>query len=192
MYRLDQRAPERKTPSQLRADLKSIRSHATKLLNKLGYNDPPNTIDGPDDWSVIELLTTRGGPDENEVLAAANRIEHLLEVLSVVEAAAAISNWSERSRGRALAVRESITPKGFSGDIATNDWIAAMMGIYKAITSKEPATSIGAIGRNNESQAGGPLIDFLTAAGKPIGVEMTGHAWRERVRSILRKSHAKK
>jgi len=34
-------------------------------------------------------------------------------------------------------------PKGHRGDVAENDWIAAMMSIYKKITGEDPRTSVG-------------------------------------------------
>jgi len=39
-----------------------------------------------------------------------------------------------------------------------------MMSIYRVITGKEPATSVGAPKRPNEGIAAGPLIRFLEAA----------------------------
>ena len=52
-----------------------------------------------------------------------------------------------------LTVRE-----GNPGDDAINKWIAAMMTVYRKITGKEPATSVGAPSRSNEGIAAGPLI----------------------------------
>jgi len=80
-----------------------------------------------------------------------------------------------------LTVRE-----GNSGDDAVNDWIAAMLGIYRALTGKEPATSVGAPTRATEGQATGPLIRFLQAAGQPLNIEFSEDAWRSRVRTILK------
>ena len=75
--------------------------------------------------------------------------------------------------------------EGNSGDAAGNDCIAAMMSIYRRITGKKPATSVGATGRN-EGIPGGPLIRFLQAAGKPLGIQYGEDAWRSRVRTILK------
>ena len=67
-----------------------------------------------------------------------------------------------------------------------NDWIAAMLGLYRTLTGKEPATSVGASNRPNEGIAEGPLIRFLQAAGQPLNIEFSEDAWRSRVRTILR------
>jgi hypothetical protein len=64
--------------------------------------------------------------------------------------------------------------------------IAAMLGVYRTITGKEPATSVGAPDRPNEGIAAGPLIRFLQAAGKPLKIEFSEDAWRSRVRTILK------
>lgn len=82
-------------------------------------------------------------------------------------------------------------PKGHQGD-AVNDWIAMMMGIYKAITGIDPGTSVGAPLRANEGKASGPLLRFLAAAGGPLCIVMSASAWRSRVRQELRVSSAKK
>jgi hypothetical protein len=76
--------------------------------------------------------------------------------------------------------------QGNPGDDAVNDWIAAMLGIYRAITGKEPATSVGAPERSNEGIAAGPLIRFLQAAAEPLKIEFSEDAWRSRVRTILK------
>ena len=46
-----------------------------------------------------------------------------------------------------------------------------MMGLYRRITGREPATSVGAPERPNEGIAAGPLIRFLEAAGKPLKID---------------------
>jgi hypothetical protein len=80
-----------------------------------------------------------------------------------------------------LTVRE-----GNPGDDAVNDWIAAMLGLYRTLTGKEPATSVGAPSRANQGKAAGPLIRFLQAAGQPLNIEFSEDAWRSRVRTILK------
>jgi hypothetical protein len=76
--------------------------------------------------------------------------------------------------------------EGNPGDDAINGWVAAMMSLYRTITGKAPATSVGAPKRPNEGIAAGPLIRFLEAAGKPLGIEFSEDAWRSRVRTILK------
>jgi hypothetical protein len=61
-----------------------------------------------------------------------------------------------------------------------------MMSLYRMITGKAPATSVGAPERPNEGIAGGPLIRFLQAAAKPLKIKFSEAAWRSRVRTILK------
>lgn len=60
------------------------------------------------------------------------------------------------------------------------------MRLYKDITGKEPATSVGKAGQPNEGVACGPLIRFLIAADEPLGLRLSEDAWRSRVRTILK------
>jgi hypothetical protein len=79
-----------------------------------------------------------------------------------------------------------IGTKGHVGDDAANDWIAMVLAVYQLATGRPPRTSVGAIGRTNESMAGGPLLRFLAAAGHPLGIRFSPHGWRQRVRSLLK------
>ena len=85
-----------------------------------------------------------------------------------------------------LAIGNLTVPKGHQGDAAVNNWIAAMMEIYRKITGAEPATSVGHVDQPNEGIASGPFIRFLQAAGEPLGISYSEDAWRSRVRTILK------
>ena len=61
-----------------------------------------------------------------------------------------------------------------------------MRSAYHVISGKEPATSVGGPDRPDEGIAGGPLIRFLIAAGKPLEIEFAEDAWRSRVRTVLK------
>ena len=76
--------------------------------------------------------------------------------------------------------------QGNPGDDAINDWIAAMMSIYRMITGKEPATSVGAPKRPNEGIAARPPHSFPRSRGQAAEIEFSEDAWRSRVRTILK------
>jgi hypothetical protein len=100
-----------------------------------------------------------------------------------------LSEFDRRATKAAIEVAEvgKLTVReGNFGDDAVNDWIAAMMGLYRKITGKEPRTSVGGENQPNEGIAAGPLIRFLQAAGKPLGIEFSEDAWRSRVRTVLK------
>ena len=109
--------------------------------------------------------------------------------MEIIDGVAAAAELGRRANQAAIEVAEvgklTVRP-GNPGDDAVNDWIAAMMGLYRRITGKEPATSVGGPKRPNEGIAAGPLIRFLQAAGKPLEIEFSEDAWRSRVRTILK------
>jgi len=117
---------------------------------------------------------------------AKRRIGRLVEIVEGIAAAAELERRAQKAATEVAAVGKLIVQEGNPGDDAVNDWIASMLGIYRTITGKEPATSVGAPERLNEGKAAGPLIRFLQAAGKPLKIEFSEDAWRSRVRTILK------
>jgi hypothetical protein len=110
----------------------------------------------------------------------------LAEIIDGVAAAAELERRASKAPIEVADIGKLTVREGNLGDDAVNDWIAAMMGLYRSITGREPTTSVGAFGQPNEGVAGGPLIRFLEAAGKPLGIEFSEEAWRSRVRTILK------
>ena len=127
-----------------------------------------------------------GEPNEDRVIEATRRIGRLAEIIDGVAAAAELERRAKKAAIEVAKVGKLTVREGNPGDDAINDWIAAMMGLYRRITGKEPATSVGAPDRPNEGIAEGPLIRFLQAAGKPLNMEFSEDAWRSRVRTILK------
>jgi hypothetical protein len=185
-YRLNRRRPTRIAPSKLRDKLARVAKNAGRLLASLGVDDPDEAADGPGDAEILAALVLLSEPNEDPVIEATRRIGRLMEILDSV---AATVDFHRRARHSAIEVGEigKLTVReGNPGDDAVNGWIAAMMGLYRMITGKEPATSVGAPERPNEGIAAGPLVRFLQAAGKPLGIEFSEDAWRSRVRTILK------
>jgi hypothetical protein len=122
-FRLDKGRPKRPTPSKQHEKLTQVAKSASRLLKSLGIDDPHNAADGPGDHEIFRALVLAGEPDENAVLETTRRIGRLVEILEGIAA---------------------------TGEL---DWIAAMLGIYRTLTGKEPATSVGAPTRANEGKA---------------------------------------
>ncbi len=186
------RSSRRRTPSQSKAKLRQISQSARRLLKHLGVPTDElgrvrieDAYDGPGDFEILQVLSWALDHDENPVVVATRRIGRLAEILEAIEAASELEQWAEQSAEDVVEFGQLTVPKGHRGDMPLNDWIAAMLAAYKQITGKEPATSIGAPERDNEGVPGGPLLRFLEAAGKPLGIELTPDAWRSRVRSLL-------
>ena len=126
-----------------------------------------------------------GEPSEDSVLEATRRIGRLIEIIDGVAAAAEFDRRANKGATEIAYVGKLTVREGNPGDDAVNDWIAAMMGLYRTITGKEPATSVGTK-PPNEGVATGPLIRFLEAAGKPLSINSSEDAWRSRVRTVLK------
>jgi hypothetical protein len=185
-FRLDQRRPSRSAPSKQREKLTQVAKSARRLLKSLGINDPDKALDGPSDPDIFKALVLTGEPDENPVVEATRRIGRLAELVEGIAAAAEFDRRAEKAATEVAQVGKLTVRSGNAGDDAVNDWIANMLVIYRTLTGKEPATSVGAPLRSNEGKAAGPLIRFLQAAGKPLNIEFSEDAWRSRVRTILK------
>jgi hypothetical protein len=185
-FRLDKRRPRRTAPSKQREKLTQVAKSARRILNSLGINDPDEAADGPGDAEIFKALILAGEPDENPIVEATRRIGRLVEIVDGIAAAAELEGRAQKAATEVAEVGKLTVQEGNPGDDAVNGWIAAMLGIYRTITGKEPATSVGAPGRPNKGKAAGPLIRFLQAAGKPLKIEFSEDAWRSRVRTILK------
>jgi hypothetical protein len=185
-YRLNRRRPARIAPSKLRDKLDQVSKSARRLLSSLAVKDPDEAADGPGDPEILHALVLLGEPKEDPVIEATRRTGRLAEIIDGVAAAAELERRADQAAIEVARVGKLTVRQGNPGDDAVNDWIAAMMGLYRTITGREPATSVGAFRQPNEGIASGPLIRFRQAAGKPPEIELFEDAWRSRVRTILK------
>ena len=185
-YETQSISPKRMAPHVGRKKLGQISKAARKLLTHLGIDDPADAPDGPGPESIFEALAGVEGQSEPSVTRATERIGRLVEILDAVDAAKDINSTAEQAAKDVEELGDLTVSKEHQGDVAVNDWIAQMLGLYEAITGKKPATSVGGLGRANEGEASGPLVRFLAAAGKPIGIKYGTDAWRKRVRTVLK------
>jgi hypothetical protein len=186
---------EKRTPTELSRKLKKIQKAAHKLLQLLGVDDPSFAADGPGDREIFDVLTMTQGSDDI-VANATGRIGRLAEILDSIRGVEHLRRLVEQAAlERAELARITTTP-GNPGNMPLNEWIAAMMGLYRKMTGNDPATSVGAPGRKNEAKPGGPLIRFLCAAAMPLKglrsdrLQLSGAALRRRVRTLLAHSRA--
>jgi hypothetical protein len=127
-----------------------------------------------------------GERNANPVMEATRRIGRLVEIVEGTAGAAEFDRRARKATTEIAEVGKLTVREGNPGDDAVNEWITATVAVYRAITGKEPATSVGAPGRPNSGKAAGPLIRFLQAAGRPLKIEFSEDAWRSRVRTILK------
>jgi flagellar hook-length control protein FliK len=188
-YRLNSRAPKAPTriaPSVMSKKMKQIAKDARKLLAHLEVHDPREAPDGPGAIALLEYLASAEDSTEDDVIQATARVGRLVEILDSIDAARELERRAEKAAEDALQIGNVIVPKEHQGDVAVNDWIAAMLSVYKQITGKEPGTSVGAPGSALQRKATGPLIRFLASAEKPLGLEHSAESLRDRVRDILK------
>jgi hypothetical protein len=188
-YRQDCRAPKapsRVAPSKMSKRMKLIANDARKLLRHLEVYDPRQAVDGPGAIALLEFLASAEDGTEDEVIRATARVGRLVEIFDSIDAARELERRAGKAAEDAVRIGELIVPKGHQGEAAVNNWIAVMMSIYKRITGREPGTSVRAPGSPRRGKATGPLIRFLAAAEKPLGLEHSNESLRDRVRDILR------
>ena len=142
-----------------------------KELEIKNYDEAAN---GPGSFELLEILAAVEEPDEHAVINATRRMGQLATMLDAIEAAIELEGRALAAAEDVLAVGKLTVPKGHQGEAAVNNWIAAMMDIYRKITGAEPATSVGHVDQPNEGIASGPLIRFLQAAGEPLWLRLFG------------------
>jgi hypothetical protein len=186
-YRLDLARLDRTAPSELRRKLDQIAKSGRRLLKNLGVLDLNEAVDGPGDPEIFDALTLLGEGD-SPIVERTRRIARLVEIVEAVAAAAELGRRAEQAAAEADKIGKMLVEEGNSGDMAINDWIAAMMSVYRIITGKEPATSVAGPDRPNQGIAGGPLIRFLAAASRPLKLEpeLFEDAWRSRTRTVVK------
>jgi hypothetical protein len=118
--------------------------------------------EGPEDRCetkhIPQHLVLIGERDTSPVLEATRRIGRFVQLVEFAAAAVEFDRRAQQAANEIAQVGKLTVQEGNPGDDAVNDWIATMLGIYRAITGKEPATSVGAPERSNEGIAAGPLI----------------------------------
>ncbi len=183
-YRSDRRTPRRRAPSELARKLDVIGNHADRLLKSLGVAETSAAEDGLADRAILEALADAGPEGEDAVLHAAKRVAGLVPIIQAAKTAKSISERAGKAAKESREVGALIVPPGHAGDIPTNSWISALFPLYRQVTGREVATSVGGPAQPNEGEATGPLISFLEAAGATLDISMSSDAWRERVRLI--------
>ena len=184
-YRLFSKAPKGVAPSVMCKRMTQIANAARKLLRHLDIFDPAQAADGPGAIALLEFLASAEHGTEDEVVRATARVGRLVEIFDSIDAARELERRARKAAQDVVRIGELIVPKGHRGDAAVNDWIAAMMSIYKSVTGKDPGTSVNPPGRPDRGKAAGPLTRFLDAASKPLDIVFSPDSWRRRVCTIL-------
>jgi hypothetical protein len=173
-----------KTLSELRKKSKQVEAAARKLLLHLGVHRIGDAPDGPGDRDLLIFLASFGGVAEEEVVQVTARIGRLAELLEAIDAAKVLQACADKAVEEAVAFGKLI-PEGHHGDIAANEWVAAMASLYKKITGREPGISVLRPG-SGRGKPTGPFLRFLEASGQPLKIKLKPASFRKRLRALKR------
>jgi hypothetical protein len=182
-YRLDCRVPKRQTPFVMHRRMTQIVNTARRLLRHLGIEDPSQAPDGPG-TALLQVLASTQDVTDDAVIRATARVGRLVEILEAVDAVRELEHRASIGAEDVVQIGELVVPKDHRGEVAVNDWIAAMMPIYNQITGKEPGISVVTPRRRDRGKATGRLIRFLEAAGKPLGIDFSPDSFAGRIKDI--------
>jgi len=182
-YRLDREgAKKKRSPTAVtKKKLDRIGNAARRLFKHLN-TESGDPVKNGDRLALLEGLACAEGGTEDSITRATESIARLVEIFDALDATRLIESLARKAAQDAEQIGKLTVPKEHRGHAAENGWVAYMMSIYKRITGKEPGTSINAPGRPDAGKAAGPLVRFLQAAGKPLGIEYSVDSWRGRVR----------
>jgi hypothetical protein len=185
-HRLDCASPKRTAPSTLRRKLDQVAKRARGLLESLGVVNLDEAVDGPGDPQILDAMILASESDATPLMDATQQIGRLVEIMEGLAAAAELRRRATKAAAEVAEVGKLTVAEGNCGDAAINNWVAKMMSVYRDITGRDPATSVGGFDRPDEGIAGGPLIRFLAVASSPLQLEYSEDAWRSRVRTVLK------
>jgi hypothetical protein len=180
------RSTKPRTPLELRRKARQVEAAARKLLLHLGVRRLGDAPDGPGDRELLTFLASFSGSSEDEVIGATARIGRLAELLEAIGAAKDLKARADKAAHAARGFAQRL-PKGHQGDIATIEWMADMMFLYRRITGKEPRFSVLRPGPGR-GQPAGRFLRFLQAAGEPLEIELSPFTARSRHRRLKRTS----
>ncbi|MHA7775404.1 hypothetical protein [Roseibium sp. M-1] len=179
--------PEDIDPAKLSTPIPSrYRAMASTVFKRLGV-DPADVIDGIEDRSLSNALTDPTDRDEQPLTALLVSLAAFDEDRAgAIHAAQNLSQRCTRSIKALTRIRGLTVQPGHHGDGQINSWLDDMLGLYEELTGKPVGMSVGAPGTDRAGEVSGRLIDFLIAAGKPVGLDFSPEAWRSRVRTAQR------
>jgi hypothetical protein len=147
--------------------------------------------DGPGDGDIFDVLTFPEGSSRDSVQDLCRRSAELPHGPELVAAAQELDDLALQAAREVVRLGELIVPKERAGDWVLSRWVADMMVLYTEVTGREPGTSVGHVGYPNEGIGGGPLVRFVIAAARPLGLRdehgmpLSEDAVRSRTRRVL-------
>lgn len=171
---------------------KTVDNAFDQLLTKLTF-PRPDAGDDKRDRELMRVLSWSFGGDNDRLEAFLDRIsDHQTNLADAVAAVQELIPMLGNATAELISPRkQTISPRD-TGNAQINELIAALLGIYKEITGREVATSVGAQGSDNEGMATGPVIRHLKLLLAPLDLYADEHglsahddALRSRVREVM-------
>src|SRR5262249_36283825 len=144
-YRLDRNAPKRRTPFVMRRRMTQIVHAARRLLRYLEVEGPSQAPDGQG-TAILQVLASTDDGTEDAVVRATARIGRLVEILEAVDATRELERCASMGAEEVAQIGKLVVPRGHRGQVAENDWIAAVMAICKRITGTQPGIPLVGLG----------------------------------------------
>ncbi len=178
--------------SGVTSDRRKFDRTAAKLIRLLGVTEE-TAEDGLPDRELEDALVNAGDKDEYAIGQLAEAITcYRKDFPAALEAAEELARSAALGKSGAEQVRELTVKPGFHGREDLNGWVDDMLGLYGKITDRKVATSVRIPIGSDAGKAHGPLVRFLSAAGKPLGLQFSDDAWRGRVRTAEKAHNQKK
>ena len=178
--------------SGVASDRRKFDRTAAKLIRLLGVTEE-TAEDGLPDSELEDALVNAGDKDEYAIGQLAEAVTcYRKDLPAALAAAEKIDRSAALGRTGIESLRDSTVTRGFHGRGDLNGWIDDMLGLYGKITGRKVATSVKMPIGSDAGKAHGPLVRFLSAAGKPMGLQLSDDAWRGRVRTAKKAHNQKK
>jgi hypothetical protein len=196
-YFMSRKGGEKPSPSELAKRFQAIETAARELLEALRL---PKSGD-PDEIPQALLVPLRqraeaagarigGFPHHRPMewrMEGGNYMDYFgsAALREAVGGVKYLHAWASEAKGME---REHIRPgdKRNKGDEPMRDLFRDLVGIWVEILKKPVKMSVGAPERKNEGRPAGPMLAFIRACLKPLGIDASDDAIRERIKPFQR------
>jgi hypothetical protein len=196
-YFMSRQGDEKPSPSELAKRFQAIETAARDLLEALRL---PKSGD-PDEIPQALLVSLRqraeatgarigGFPRHRPMewrMEGGNYMDYCgsAALRETVEGVKYLRAWAAEAKGME---RERIRPgdKRNKGNEPMRDLFGELVGIWVEIFGKPVKMSVGAPERKNQGRPAGPMLAFIRACLKPLGIDASDDAIRERIKPFQR------
>jgi hypothetical protein len=110
------------------------------------------------------------------------------KVALAIDAVRLLRDWAAKAQERYISQVSPNNRDRHKGNEPLDGLFFRLLAIWTEIFDRSIRTSVGAQGSQNEGEATGPLIAFVTAALEPLGLSLGTDAVRARIRRLIQRS----